>query len=603
MKEKNSAEQKTRELTESSREEWRSPSFFKSLFMGRWNEELIRPFPEPGKSTPGFLEYLSEYKNFLQNEVDPDQIDRDGEIPKSVFRRLKELKAFALKIDRRYGGHGFTQAEYNDVMRATAEVDANVAALLSAHQSIGVPQPLILFGTEDQKEKYLRRISEGAISAFALTEEDVGSDPANLVTVVEETEDGYILNGEKLWTTNGTIAELCVVMARHADDDSISAFIVEMDWEGVKVENRCHFMGLRALYNGVISFRDVLIPRENLIGEKGKGLKIALVTLNTGRLALPAAINGSSAKALEYARRWCRQRVQWGKPIYQHEAVAHKLSDMTVKHFVNEAICELATALYDRGEDIRLEAAVAKLYTSERSWESIDDLLQLRGGRGYETADSLRERGEEGVPVERMFRDARINKIFEGSSEIMRLFIAREAVDEHLKISGIILDPKAGRSEKLRALPKIAFFYATWYPGLWLPSRGLKRLSKKLARQVFHGMLIHGPALEKKQVFLFRLVDIAIEIYAQAVASSYSEKMGKGEDIVELFRESSTRKIQRLFRGLWKNSDKKKYQLAKKLETDQYLWLEEGEVEVEIESEAFKRKYSAHDRGMHVSHG
>ena len=570
----NPEEQKSRQLTEASREEWEHPSFFKSLFMGRFSPELISPFPRVKAPSPEFRNFLERYRNFLQQEVDPDEIDRQGEIPERVLTGLKELGLGALKIEKKYGGHGFSQSEYNEVLRLTASVDANIAALLSAHQSIGVPQPLILFGTEAQKEKYLTRIARGEISAFALTEEDVGSDPARLSTTVREEEDAFVLNGEKLWTTNGTIAEVIVVMARHEEDGTISAFVVEMDWEGAEVKERCHFMGLRALYNGVLSFHEVRVPKENLIGERGKGLKVALVTLNTGRLALPAAITGSQRRAMEIARKWCRERVQWGHPIYHHEAVAHMLSDITVKGFAIEALCELATALYENGDDIRLEAAVAKLFASEAGWEGVDELLQLRGGRGFETAESLRNRGEEPVPVERMFRDSRINRIFEGSSEIMRLFIAREAVDEHLKISGVLLDKEKAFSEKARALPRILFFYLTWYPRLWAPARGTRRKARKLARQVFHGMLVFGPGLEKRQRFLFRLVDIAVEIFTQAVVESWATHRGQGKELVEIFCKDSDRKIRNLYHELWDNTDREKKKLAYQIEEEKYLWLE-----------------------------
>ena len=588
-KEKNiSGEDRAMQLAEASREEWDRSSFLKEIFMGNFNFNLIHPFPEMmGLKDEYYLQFLERYKQFLATEVDANLIDREGKIPAHIIERLREMRCFALKIGKEYGGHGFTQAEYNEILKVTATVDANIVALLSAHQSIGVPQPLIMFGNEPQKKKYLTRIAEGQISAFALTEPDVGSDPANLQTTVLEAQDHYILNGEKLWCTNGTIADVIIVMARHVEDDSISAFIVEMNWEGVKVEHRCHFMGLRALENGVISFHDVKIPKENLLWQKGKGLKLALITLNTGRLSLPAAIAGSSKKFLEIARFWCREREQWGKPIHQHEAIAHKLADLASTSYAMEAISDLATALYDNHHDIRLEAAVAKLFCSEEGWKSVDDLLQMRGGRGYETADSLAARGEAGIPVERIMRDFRINRIFEGTTEIMHLFIAREAVDTHLKISGVMLDKKKSVWQKMKALPHIIFFYSIWYFKLWLvwPFGNshlsfIKRSSKKLARQIFHGMLIHGPGLQNRQIFLFRIVDIATELYVMAATLSKSQKFEEGKDLADLFCQNSRRRILNLFEDLWHNSDKQKYQIAQRFEKDEFLWLEAGNMEL-----------------------
>ena len=576
-------EEKAMAVAEASREEWDKSSFLKEMFMGKFSFDLIDPFPEKkGMTSIEFKDFLERYKNFLATEVDSDLIDREGKIPDHIIERLREMKLFALKIGKEYGGHGFTQSEYCEILKLTATVDANLVALLSAHQSIGVPQPLIMFGNEEQKRKYLTRIAEGQISAFALTEPDVGSDPAKVETTVTLEGDHYVLNGTKLWCTNGTIADVIIVMAKHTDDDTISAFIVEMNWEGVKVEHRCHFMGLKALENGEISFTNVKVPKENLLWEKGKGLKLALITLNTGRLSLPAAIAGQSKKFLEIARIWAREREQWGKPIHQHEAIAHKIADLAASTFAMEAMADLATAQYDNDQDIRLEAAVAKLYCSEEGWRLVDELLQIRGGRGYETADSLRSRGEAGIPVERMMRDFRINRIFEGTTEIMHLFIAREAVDTHLKISGVLINKKSSLKDKIMALPKIAWFYLTWYPTLWLywPFGSshlsfINRATKKLARQIFHGMVVHGPGLQNKQMFLFRIVDIATELYVMSAALSKAKQTDDYE-LTELFYQNSRRKIKRLFEDLWSNSDSLKYRIAQDVEKDKFINLEAG---------------------------
>lgn len=598
----NLSEEDVMKLAEASREEWEKSSVLKEMFMGKFSFLPIDHAPEGhGLTDPIFLKFYENYKKFLTEEVDADLIDLEGKIPAHLIERLKSMKLFALKIDKTYGGHGFTQTQYNAILQLTASVDANISALLSAHQSIGVPQPLLLFGTPLQKEKYLTRIVAGQISAFALTENNVGSDPANLLTTVKEQGDSYLLNGKKLWCTNVLVADVIVVMARHPENDSISAFIVEMNWPGVQLINRCHFMGLRALENGVVSFTDVIVPKENLLGEKGKGLKLALVTLNTGRLALPASIVGLAKKNLEIARHWSRQREQWGKPIYKHEAIAHKIADIAAATFAIESVSILATALYETHQDIRLEAAVAKLFASEAGWNNIDELLQIRGGRGYETAASLKARGEADLPVERFMRDFRINRIFEGTTEIMHLFIAREAVDMHLKISGVLLDRQASLAKKMSALPRMALFYLSWYPKLWVSwnswprfqsygsaathLRFIRGSSKKLARQIFHGMLLHGPKLQNKQAFLFRIVDIAVLLYVMAASLARARKLeaeGNANALIlaDLFCRNSTIKIQKLFDDLWSNTDNAKYSMAQKIENDEFVWMEKGIVPI-----------------------
>jgi len=604
----NVSELESRKVAEASREaEWRQPSFLREMFLGNFRLDLIHPYPLPAEERPEFAAFYNAIKEFIRDQVDSIEIDATGEYPEQVVDGLRKLGAFGMKIPKKYGGLGFTNVEYQRVMELFGSVDGNLSALLSAHQSIGVPQPLKLFGSDALKQKYLPRCAKGEISAFALTEAQVGSDPARLQTSAEKTPDGdYVLNGEKLWCTNGTIAKLLVVMARDPKTKKISAFVVEADWPGVKVEHRCHFMGLRALANAVISFKNVRVPAENLIGDEGKGLKIALTTLNDGRLSIPNGSVGTAKLCLEINRKWANERVQWGRPVGKHEAIAHLLTDMAATTFAMESIAKLSTEMTDRGGyDIRLEAAACKLWNSDRTWEIVDDTMQIRGGRGYETAPSLAARGEEPIAVEQMMRDYRINKIFEGSSEIMHLFMAREAVDKHLQVAGAMIDPEKAVADKIAALPSISAFYASWYPTRWLGwgqwpryaefgdlaghLRFVERNTRRLSRQIFHGMIAYQGKLQNKQAFLFRLVDVANELFAMAASVSRAHAMREAglanadnaAELADIFCRTTRRKVAKLFRDLWRNDDVRKYKVALKVLEGKHSWLEEGILSLE----------------------
>jgi len=601
-------EKEARDVAEQAREtEWKHPSFARELYLGRFRPDLIYPHPpndtaEEARAKP----FMDKLKAFL-DKVDSAEIDRTGEIPESLVQELRDMGAFGIKIPKEYGGLGLSQMSYIRAMELVTSKDGSLVALLSASQSIGVPQPLKLFGTDEQKKKYFPRLAKGAISAFALTEVDAGSDPANLRTTATPTEDGqhFIINGEKLWCTNGTRAELFVVMARTPDKQSkgknvkqITAFIVDASMPGVEVVHRLRFMGLKAIENGVIRFTNVKVPRENILWGEGKGLKLALVTLNTGRLTIPAGCAGAGKAMLRIVRKWGNERVQWGQPIGKHEAVSQKIARMAANTFAMEAIAELSAALYEKGGyDIRLEAAIAKLYNTEAGWKIIDDTMQIRGGRGYETAYSLASRGEEPIAVERAMRDYRINLIFEGSSEIMRLFIAREAVDHHFKLAFNIVNPESTMKERLSAMAKSTPFYLTWYPSRWVGMgqlktygefgklathmRFLEHNTRHLGRSIFHAMVRYGPKLERKQAVLFRAVDIGAELFAMSAACVRAQMLAeKGQKeaitLADTFCREARLRVKNLFRDLYGPNDENLYKLAMSVLKGEQEWLEKG---------------------------
>lgn len=603
-----------RAIAEAAREtSWKQPSFAKGLYLGSFDLSLIHPWPEaPADDVErgeAFMSRLTDYCRTMSGRT----IERDDRIPDDYLKGLAELGAFGMKIPREYGGLGLTLVYYGRALALLGSVHPSLGALLSAHQSIGVPEPVKVFGTAAQKREYLPRCAAGAITAFLLTEPDVGSDPARMGSTAVLSDDGesYVLDGVKLWTTNGVIAELVVVMALvppHTDADGtahkggISAFVVEMDSPGITVENRNTFMGLRGIENGVTRFHQVRVPAANRLGREGQGLKIALTTLNTGRLSIPALCVATGRWSLKIAREWSNARTQWGRPIGQHEAVSKKIAFIAASAFALDAVFELSAEMADAGQkDIRIEAALAKLWSTEISCLIADELVQIRGGRGFETADSLEARGERAVAAEQQLRDMRINRIFEGSSEIMKLLIAREAVDAHLAAAGDLASEDARLSDKAKAAVGASGFYAKWLPKLVAGAgmdprsysdfgrlakqlRYVERSSRRLARQTFYGMGRWQAKLEHKQAFLGRIVDIGAELFAMAACCSRAEMLlrthpergASAYELAEAYCEQARVRVDEYFDRLWRNTDDADHVLARQTLAGDYAWLEAG---------------------------
>ena len=600
------------DMAEDAREAtWEYRSFTAEMFKGTFGWDLMHPFPvqTPEDKAIGD-ELLVKVKEVLEAYVDPFVIDRDGEYPREALDKLAEIGLFGMKIPKEYGGLGLSVSNYARVLGLVGSYCGSTVTYLSAHQSIGVPEPLKTFGSEEQKKKFLPRLAKGEISAFALTEPDVGSDPAKMVTWAEPSEDGthYILNGDKLWCTNGydPKTSLIVVMARTPDKISksgkpipqISAFVVEMDSPGVERVRRCQFMGLRGIANGALTFKNVKVPAENLIGKPGMGLKIALTTLNTGRLGLPAAGIGTLKLFIKEMQDWTTERVQWGQSVGKHQSISKKIAYYTAHLFAMQAMVSLTCAFADnKGADIRLEAAAAKYFCSEYVWKCLDDYVQVRGGRGYENPLSLYERGDRPTGVEIALRDMRIGRIFEGSSEVMHLIMAREALDTHFSLAMPIIKPKPGQGGKVGLIMKAMKFYMTWYPSTYMPAStnfNVKKLNsanqahlayaaktcKKLARKIFHTMALYGPKLEFEQVILGNFVDIGTDLFTMSAGLAYAEHLLKEnpsdqtpQELIDLFCCEAKRRIDANFKMAKKNFNKKYNKVANLLMDGKLQWL------------------------------
>lgn len=617
------------ELAEAAREsEWKFPSFTAEMFRGDFRWDLLHPYPEQDAEDARIgTELIEKIRVVLDEHLDPIEVDRTGEYPMQALKELAKIGLFGMKIPKKYGGLGLSQTNYGRVLSFIGSYCQSTVTWVSAHQSIGVPQPLKLFGTEEQKQKYLPRFAAGEISAFALTEPDVGSDPARMSCAAIPTEDGgYLINGLKLWCTNGPDADVIVVMAQTPIEKNgkqskqISTFIVEMNTPGIEIVHRCKFMGLKGLSNGLIAFNNVKVPAGNMIGKPGQGLKIALSTLNAGRLGIPAAAAGACKNFLIEAETWINERIQWG-PIGKHQSIAKKVSNMASDTFAMESLVYLACAYADRENvDIRLEAAAAKYFCTETTWRVLDDFLQVRGGRGYETDTSLYERGDRPVPVNRMARDMRVGRIFEGSTEVMHLIMAREFMDTHFKLVMPLMQPKPGQKEsKLQLIMNAAKFYIGWYPKLWLPASTdfnvkhlsgpsqdhlsyVARTSKRLARTLFHTMAKFGPKLEFEQVILANFTDIGVDLFVMGAALANAERLlaknpsdKTPEMLADLFCKNARVRIEANFKAAKKNHNRDYDKVGKALMEGKFRWMAKdvyGDVPVKYRDYA-KNRYQA----------
>lgn len=651
-KNRSAEEDASLQVAEESRQEaMTTKSLMKEVFLGQFDIGLCYPYPEQSAEDAKIGdEYCEKVEAWCKANLDGEEISRTETIPAHVFRGLKELNLFAIKIPTKYGGLGFSQTNYMRVLSVVARYCGSTAATLSAHQSIGVPQPIKLAGTDEQKAKWLPKFAEGWISAFALTEDSAGSDPATMKTKAELSEDGteWTINGEKLWCTNSIVADVVVVMAVSGtkttrsgrEVSEISAFIVEMDSPGIELLHRCEFLGINAIENGLIRFNNVKVPAENLVGGRGKGLALALNTLNDGRLSIPAISADGAKEMLKFSKQWAKTRSQWGRQIGKHEPGAQKLSFIASQAYAMSALNDYCGALSDsQDKDIRIEAAAAKYWNTEALWELTDVALQLRGGRGYEKASSLAKRGENEFPFERALRDSRINRIVEGTTDVMYLFVARECLDFHLSNAAPLFSSKTSIGEKLGTVVKCAGVYTPWFASIATPSfksysnfhpslrpylRKIDKYSKRLARKTFGAMVLLGPKLETRQLFMQRSVSVAVDLSVMALSASRVQtaidRNGSADEdlatVLYLLKDMTLR-VESTFRAMSdsQNTDANARKLADKLmETAELLPdvdtshlkgqpMEEREFGKDLTSGAIVRRKREIERGFQLPSG
>ncbi|MCI0426518.1 MAG: acyl-CoA dehydrogenase family protein [Nitrospiraceae bacterium] len=571
------------ERIEEARERLTGHSFMAGLFVGRPDFSLLLPPEESPEQNAAGEEYRLRLETFLKTHVDPDEIERTAKIPDSVLKGLFALGTFGMKIPKEYGGLGFSYTNYGRALMLMASWSNILALTVAVPQSIGIAMPLLLFGSEEQKRKYLPIVAREAISAFALTEAITGSDAANIQTeaVLDSSGTAFVVNGEKLWCTNGSIARYVTLIARvpskrelhgkrtvwvpvpqgkGADEQVHTAFILDMETPGVRVQQRCQFEGCRGIENAYMTFSNVRIPAANVIGEVGRGLKYALTILNVGRaISIPAICLGMAKQAWQPTLDRANQRLTFQKPLSQRQTQRMRLGRMAANLFAMEALASAVWRMADQHMyDVRIEAAIAKIFCSETTIQFLKDAQTIFGGMGYETADSKRVRGEPAFGIEQLVRDAEMYRIGEGATDILRPFVAREGLSPHLERAQRYVSGGLERNARRVELLKLVRFYVPWYMSLWLrralPDRNefrhprvahllgyVERSSRDLARAIFWAMVRHGEQLRDDQGRQNRIETVGEDLLAIATgalwASSQERANADGQvwDLVDQF--------------------------------------------------------------------
>jgi acyl-CoA dehydrogenase family protein 9 len=503
-------------------------SFMKSLFHGLIEESLVFPYPEmkaEEKENVGLI--LENIRRFGETEVDSKKIDKEHKIPDELLAKMREMGLFGLTIPEEHGGIGLSATAYARVVQELAAIDGSLAVTIGAHQSIGL-KAILLLGTDEQKAKYLPKLATGEwAAAFALTEPGAGSDAASITTRAELTDDGkhYVLNGSKIWITNGGFADVFTVFARTSAADAgvkprITALIVERSM-GVKNGPSEEKMGIRGSSTTELFFEDVRVPVENVLGEAGRGFKVAMEVLNSGRMGLASGCVGMCKRLIAMSAERVSERKAFGRSIGEFGMIKEKIARMTAETYALESMTYLTTGLVDHGgADYSLESAICKVMGSETLWYVVNETLQIAAGIGYMTE----------YPYERLMRDARINLIFEGTNEILRAFIAlagmqspgrqlaevAKAMREPIKGFGVLREFAIHRARGLVARERLDRVH----PSLRKETVVFEEGVAALAQRVEHTLRKHGREIAEMQLVQKRIAEAAIDLYAIAAVLS-----------------------------------------------------------------------------------
>lgn len=613
------------EWIEDARERMTGHSFMAGLFTGRPDFTLLLPPEESPEQKAAWARYRVRLETFLTTHVDPDEIERTAKIPDSVLNGLFALGAFGMKIPTEYGGLGFSYTNYGRALMLMASWSNIVALTVAVPQSIGIAMPLLLFGSEDQKRTYLPLVAREAVSAFALTEAITGSDAANIQTeaVLDASGSAFTVNGEKLWCTNGSIARYLTLIARvparraqqdgrtvwvpvaegrGAEERVHTAFVLDMKTPGVRVRQRCQFEGCRGIENAYLTLTDVRIPAGNVIGEVGRGLKYALTILNVGRaISIPAICLGMAKQAWQPTLDRANTRYTFRKPLSERQTQRMRLGHMATNLFAMEALASSVWRMADRHTyDVRIEAAIAKIFCSEHTIQFLKQAQIIFGGMGYETADSKRVRGEPPFGIEQLVRDAEMYRIGEGATDILRPFVAREGLSPHVDRTQRYVSGGASRSARLVELLKLGRFYLPWYLSLWrcrpLPAMTefrhpkaapllgyVERAGRRLARAIFWAMVRHGEQLRDDQGRQARIETVGEDLLTIATLALEALALARTQadehvwDLVDHFVAEAKPRIDRAIDELrGRNTDHVPSAIGRQAVDGDYAWLSRG---------------------------
>jgi len=550
--------------------------FAKGLFHGHFVADWVMPYPRiPAAQQTELDKSLADLREFLDQHLDPVAIDRQADIPRDVINGLGQLGVLGMTAPVEYGGPGFTQMANCKVLEEIGSRCASTSVFVNAHHSIGI-RALLLFGTHEQKQKWLPKLVTGEqLGAFALTEKEAGSDAANVQMQARPSEDGsyFILNGEKRFITNAAIAQVLTVMARTpvpgSSKTAITAFLVTPDMPGFTIlEARMPKMGIRGTATGRFALQDVKVPKRNILGLMGKGLKVALTVLDFGRTTFGACCTGAAKTCLRLATEHANTRKQFNKTLGEFHLVKKKIARMAADAYAMEAMTTITASLIDRGlEDYMIETAMLKVFTTERLWEAINDAFQIYGGSAYFVD----------LPLERMLRDARINQIGEGSNEVLTSFIAlvgmRGPGMEFKEIYDTMLKPSRAGIGRAWTAGMRRLGAAVRIPDVPVRSTELRSFANQLGRLIWRfnlavnrALIAYREPILDMQLVQERIAGAAMDLFASTCVLSrwdaevqFARRNGESSSeknrVADLFLRQSFRHIRGLLRDLNDNDD------------------------------------------------